>query len=108
MFIKRGKPSYSGVMIPPIEMTTADGFDLQFGTNVLGHFVFTTELIPALLEGAQSSPDRKARVVNTSSIAHEFVNNLNWDSFADASARKKLGTRMMYAQSKFVSNSLTC
>ena len=94
---------YRGVMVPPIEMTTADGYDLQFGTNVLGHFVFTVELIPALLVGAQSSPDRKVRVVNTSSFGHEFASELKWDAFSDGPARRKLGTHRMYAQSKFVS-----
>ena len=92
-------------MVPPIDMTTADGYDLQFGTNVLGHYVFTMELMPALLAGAQSSSDKKARVVNTSSLAQEFASELKWDTFSDGPARKKLGTQGMYIQSKFVSSS---
>ena len=95
-------------MVPPIEMTTADGYDLQFGTNVLGHYVFTTELMPTLLAGAQSSPDGKARVVNTSSLAQEFASQLKWDTFSDGPARKKLGTQRMYVQSKFVSRLFIC
>lgn len=55
----------AGVMAPPKRARTADGFELQFGTNHLGHFVLTGLLMPALLraEGA-------ARVVTVASIAH--------------------------------------
>ena len=45
------------------EGTTADGFEIQFGTNVLGHFALTMHLLPALL--AAPAP----RVVNTTSTA---------------------------------------
>jgi len=55
----------AGVMIPPAA-TTADGFELQFGTNHLGHFALTGRLLPRLLatEGA--------RVVTMSSAAHRI------------------------------------
>jgi NAD(P)-dependent dehydrogenase (short-subunit alcohol dehydrogenase family) len=53
----------AGVMAPPERATTADGFEMQFGTNYLGHFALTARLLP-LLEAA------KARVVQLSSIAH--------------------------------------
>ena len=33
---------FRGVMIPPIEQLTADGYDLQFGTNVLGTSIYVT------------------------------------------------------------------
>jgi NAD(P)-dependent dehydrogenase (short-subunit alcohol dehydrogenase family) len=52
----------AGVMAVP-EGTTADGFETQFGTNVLGHFALTMRLLPALLAGAPS------RVVCTTSMA---------------------------------------
>jgi NAD(P)-dependent dehydrogenase (short-subunit alcohol dehydrogenase family) len=54
----------AGVMAPPKPMTTEDGFELQFGTNHLGHFVLTGLLLRALL--AAPSP----RVVTVASIAH--------------------------------------
>ena len=53
----------AGVMIPP-EGTSADGFELQFGINYIGHFALTGRLFP-LLEKTNG-----ARVVTLSSIAH--------------------------------------
>jgi NAD(P)-dependent dehydrogenase (short-subunit alcohol dehydrogenase family) len=55
----------AGVMFTPFERTT-DGFELQFGTNHLGHFVLTNALLPALLRGAPS------RIVNVSSGGHQL------------------------------------
>ncbi|EIN09199.1 NAD(P)-binding protein [Punctularia strigosozonata HHB-11173 SS5] len=89
----------AAVMYPPIEAVTVDGFDLQFGTNVVGHFLLTELLMPALLAGAESSPDRKARVVTTSSFAN-YLYTLNWDSFVDGPARKRMSTYDLYSQSK--------
>jgi len=54
----------AGVMAPPKPVTTEDGFELQFGTNHLGHYVLTGLLLPALL--ASPAP----RVVTVASIAH--------------------------------------
>ena len=65
----------AGVMAPP-RRETADGFELQFGTNHLGHFALTGRLIEALL--AADAP----RVVNVSSVAHRQgkldFDDLNW------------------------------
>jgi NAD(P)-dependent dehydrogenase (short-subunit alcohol dehydrogenase family) len=63
----------AGVMAPPRRMETADGFELQFGTNVLGHFALTALLIPALQQAALSSADAagRPRVVSIASIAHK-------------------------------------
>ncbi|KAJ7839713.1 NAD(P)-binding protein [Mycena olivaceomarginata] len=58
-----------GVMIPPTEELSAQGYDLQFGTNVLGHFFLTELLLPALAEShAHSSVP--ARIINTSSSGY--------------------------------------
>ncbi|WP_419759976.1 SDR family oxidoreductase [Acidisoma sp.] len=54
----------AGVMAPPHRQATTDGFELQFGTNYLGHFALTAHLLP-LLRAA-----RAPRVVEVSSIAH--------------------------------------
>jgi NAD(P)-dependent dehydrogenase (short-subunit alcohol dehydrogenase family) len=53
----------AGVMTPPQRQQTDDGFELQFGTNHLGHFALTGHLMP-LLRAAQSP-----RVVTVSSLA---------------------------------------
>jgi NAD(P)-dependent dehydrogenase (short-subunit alcohol dehydrogenase family) len=55
----------AGVMIPPFGRT-ADGFELQFGTNHLGHFALTGLLLPLLMATPGS------RVVTMSSTAHKF------------------------------------
>jgi NAD(P)-dependent dehydrogenase (short-subunit alcohol dehydrogenase family) len=55
----------AGVMCTPFGRT-ADGFETQFGTNHLGHFVLTNELMPALLAAAPG------RIVNVSSAGHAF------------------------------------
>lgn len=66
----------AGVMIPPYGKT-ADGFELQFGTNHLGHFALTGLLLPLLLNTPGS------RIVNVSSLAHRYGNlnfdDLNWE-----------------------------
>ena len=61
----------AGVMATPFERT-ADGFELQFGTNHVSHFVLTDLLLPALL--AAPAP----RVVNVTSNAH-FISEIHWD-----------------------------
>jgi NAD(P)-dependent dehydrogenase (short-subunit alcohol dehydrogenase family) len=55
----------AGVMAPP-QGVTDDGFETQFGTNHLGHFVLVNRLVPLLVAGAPS------RIVNLSSGGHRF------------------------------------
>jgi NAD(P)-dependent dehydrogenase (short-subunit alcohol dehydrogenase family) len=55
----------AGIMACP-QGTTTDGFELQFGTNHLGHFVLVNRLLPLLLTGTP------ARVVMLSSAGHRF------------------------------------
>ncbi|MEP6847860.1 MAG: oxidoreductase [Acidobacteriota bacterium] len=66
----------AGVMIPPYGKTK-DGFELQFGTNHLGHFALTAQLIGILTATAGS------RIVNVSSGAHKAgkidFNDLTWE-----------------------------
>ncbi len=61
----------AGVMIPPYSKTK-DGFELQFGTNHLGHFALTGLLIDLI----KKTPN--ARIVNVSSLAHKR-GKLNFD-----------------------------
>jgi NAD(P)-dependent dehydrogenase (short-subunit alcohol dehydrogenase family) len=62
----------AGVMMPPARKTTADGFELQFGTNYLGHYALTARLLPLLSAG-------HARVVNVSSIAASAPASIHFD-----------------------------
>jgi NAD(P)-dependent dehydrogenase (short-subunit alcohol dehydrogenase family) len=54
----------AGVMALPSRQTTADGFEMQFGVNYLGHFALTAQLLPLLRKAAAP------RTVQLSSIAH--------------------------------------
>ncbi|KAG8898569.1 hypothetical protein FRB99_007346 [Tulasnella sp. 403] len=93
---------FSGVMIPPIDQLTADGYDLQFGTNVLGPAHFTLSLLPILLSTAKSSPPGTVRVVNTSSfVVYRQVASVRFDTLRDGPERKELGTKKLYDQSKY-------
>ncbi|MFN3558846.1 MAG: SDR family oxidoreductase [Brevundimonas sp.] len=67
--LKAGRPidiliNNAGVMALPTRQTTADGHEMQFGTNYLSHFVLTARLLPLLTAG-------RARVVQLASIAHK-------------------------------------
>lgn len=79
----------AGIMIPPYGKT-ADGFELQFGTNHLGHFALTGLLLPKLLETPYS------RVATTSSSGY-LRGQMNWD---DLQSEKKYSAWAGYAQSK--------
>ena len=61
----------AGVMATPFERTS-DGFELQFGTNHLAHFLLTTLLMPQLLAAGS------ARIVNLSSNGHH-MSGIGWD-----------------------------
>jgi NAD(P)-dependent dehydrogenase (short-subunit alcohol dehydrogenase family) len=62
----------AGVMYTP-KSTTKDGFELQFGTNHLGHFAFTGLLLDRLLPVAGS------RVVTVSSVGHRILADIHFD-----------------------------
>jgi NAD(P)-dependent dehydrogenase (short-subunit alcohol dehydrogenase family) len=82
----------AGVMTPPERDTTADGFELQFGSNHLGHFALTGHLLP-LLRAAQSP-----RVTSLSSIAaRPPVGRIHFD---DLQFEKSYHAMQAYGQSK--------
>lgn len=62
----------AGIMACP-EMKTKDGFEMQLGTNHIGHFLLTNLLMPQLKRAAPG-----ARIVNVSSLAHTS-GTMNWD-----------------------------
>lgn len=79
ILIAEGRPldlllNNAGVMMLPQRHETADGFETQFGTNFLGHFALTLQLLPLLLQA------RAPRVVTMSSGNQAPIDfaNLNW------------------------------
>ncbi len=80
----------AGVMAPPKRQTTADGFELQFGTNHLGHFALTARLLPRLR--AAAAP----RVINVASSAA----NAGMINFFDPQSERRYSPWRAYAQSK--------
>ncbi|WP_069999155.1 oxidoreductase [Cellulosilyticum sp. I15G10I2] len=80
----------AAVMTPPHRMVTKDGFELQMGTNYLGHFALTAQLLPLLQRG------NKPRVITLSSIAH-LSGAINFDDFQSEHHYKPMET---YSQSK--------
>jgi NAD(P)-dependent dehydrogenase (short-subunit alcohol dehydrogenase family) len=80
----------AGIMQPPQRETTEDGFELQFGSNHLGHFALTGHLLP-LLRSAEA-----ARVTSLSSVAARF-GGINFD---DPQWEKRYRPTGAYSQSK--------
>lgn len=80
----------AAVMTPRIRQVTADGFELQFGTNHLGHFALTAELLPLLRKGVQP------RVVTVSSVAARS----GAIAFDNLQAERRYEPMPIYSQSK--------
>ncbi len=80
----------AGVMTTP-KGATADGFELQFGTNHLGHFAFTGLLLEKLLDVPGS------RVVTVSSNGHRMGGAIHWDDLQWERSYSRMGA---YSQSK--------
>ncbi len=80
----------AAVMNPPQRKVTKDGFELQMGTNYLGHFALTAHLLPLLQKG------NKPRVVTLSSIAHRS-GQIN---FNDLQSEHNYKPMEAYSQSK--------
>lgn len=80
----------AGVMMPKERQMTKDGFELQFGTNYLGHFALTALLLPMLMKSEQ------ARVISLSSLAHRS-GHIDFDNLNAEDHYKPMEA---YAQSK--------
>jgi len=91
-----------GVMIPAMKDLTKQGYDLQFGTNVLGHHYFTTLLIPTLVATAKSSSPGTVRIITTSSSASFLFpkSDIDYETVRPGKARDDMGTQTLYLQSK--------
>ena len=82
----------AGIMIPP-KTETADGFELQMGTNHLGHFAWTAGLWP-LIDASGS------RVVAVSSMAHTMVGSIDLDSLTPQGSSRRYKRWQSYGESK--------
>ena len=80
----------AGVMALPRRQVTADGFEMQLGTNYLGHFALTARLLPLLRKA--SAP----RVVCVSSLAHRAA----FIDFNDLQGQRIYSPWKAYGQSK--------
>jgi NAD(P)-dependent dehydrogenase (short-subunit alcohol dehydrogenase family) len=83
----------AGVMAIP-RRTTVDGFEMQLGTNHLGHQALTLRLVPALVRAGRAGGD--ARVVTVSSNAHRFGRM----AFDDLMGERRYSPWPAYGQSK--------
>jgi len=81
----------AGVMAPPARMTTADGFELQFGSNYLGPFALTVRLLPLVL--AAPAPRVVTMSSGTASYGRIHFGDLQWE-------RRRYRPNLAYAQSK--------
>ena len=80
----------AAVMTPPRREQTSDGFELQLGTNYLGHFALTAHLLPLLRKGMD------ARVVTLSSVAARAATM----DFDDLQSQRGYAPMKAYGQSK--------
>ena len=80
----------AGVMALPERRTTAQGFEMQLGVNVLGHFALTGRLLPTVLATSGS------RIVNVASLAHKRGRI----AFEDLQSERDYSPWVAYAQSK--------
>jgi NAD(P)-dependent dehydrogenase (short-subunit alcohol dehydrogenase family) len=81
----------AGVMYVPTRETTKDGFEMQFGTNHLGHFALTGQLLENIV------PVDGSRVVTVSSVGHRILARIHFD---DPQLTRKYNRVEAYGQSK--------
>ena len=108
--LARSKPldlliNNAGIYCPPRRKSTAEGLELQFGTNVIGHFALTGLLLPKLearaaqinaTGGLVAGEHDPPRIVTIASIAHK-QGRLHWD---DLQFERSYSPTAAYAQSK--------
>ena len=90
----------AGVMAPEVGSKTKDGYDLQLGTNVIGHFALIQALLPIMLSTAKET--KNVRVVHVSSAAHRNCPNppIPWDDEAFWNSRTTYNNWIKYSSSK--------
>lgn len=90
----------AGVMTPPKGSKTAQGLELQFGTNVVGHYAFVRELEPLLIKTASESATASVRVVWLSSVAHDQMSPRDGIHFDTIEKVTACSPEMYYGMSK--------
>jgi NAD(P)-dependent dehydrogenase (short-subunit alcohol dehydrogenase family) len=88
----------AGVMAPPARMTTADGFELQVGSNFLGPFALTLRLLPLVL--AAPAPRVVTMTSGTANFGRIHFGDLQWE-------RRRYSANFSYAQSKLADLMMT-
>jgi NAD(P)-dependent dehydrogenase (short-subunit alcohol dehydrogenase family) len=83
--VTEGRPIHilinnAGVMTPPNRQTTVDGYELQFGTNHLGHFALVSHLLPLLRAGSARVTSQISMAANRGTINWD---DLNWEHSYD-------------------------
>lgn len=93
-----GLVNNAGIMMVPFELTS-DGYEIQFQTNYIAHWLFTWHLMPTILRTAKESQPGDVRVVDVSSDGHDLFSPTNGIDFVDMTFKtKNNGTR--YGASK--------
>ena len=87
---------FSGVMVPPTTMRTKEDFELQMGTNHLGHYLLARMLIPLLKKAAKEADN--SRVLVVSSLAH--LHSGGPIRLHDLTYKNEKNTMNAYSQSK--------
>ncbi|PWY83452.1 short-chain dehydrogenase/reductase family protein [Aspergillus heteromorphus CBS 117.55] len=87
----------AGIMNTPAAVTE-EGFEIQFGTNHIGHFLLTKLLLPTLQKTVASSPASDVRVVTLSSVAH--IGAPSFEAMTSTSALLANRTFTRYSASK--------
>ncbi|KAI9704925.1 MAG: hypothetical protein M1836_006705 [Candelina mexicana] len=92
----------AGVMNPPKGSKSVQGYELQWGTNVVAHFLLNLLLIPILRSTAKSATPNSVRTVWVSSIGHDMYGppngGINWGDINNE--KGKMSVMECYGQSK--------
>ncbi|MCJ1404596.1 hypothetical protein MMC11_007822 [Xylographa trunciseda] len=95
--VLHGLINNAGIMSTPFEMTK-DGYEAQWQTNYIAHWVFTSQLLPLMLDTSKTLPSGSVRIVNVASSGH-FAAPKGGINFTDTSLPNSSGMTR-YGQSK--------
>lgn len=95
--------SNSGVATPPLDQLTTQGYDLTFGTNVLGHYYLSKLLIPILERTSNST--QPTRIIDVAADGHLLnansgANVIDYETLIPGKKRTDAGGPQLYVQSK--------